>query len=286
MRGQNRPRVFLGGYRIVLVSVNHRHRNNGRMRSHWLNKVRIVGVAIWVLGILALGASSILQRSITLAWDPSTDPSVVGYRVYVGSACGVYTNVIDVGAATTVSVPGLTVGATYYFAVTAYNSLGVESPSSGEISCVVPPPPNSLQTSQIAGAKVINGTGWKSGQAYNILASQDLASWQVIGTVTADASGSFQFTDPASINYPSRFYRAETISPPRRLQISRISGATVLNGTGWNSGQTCNILASEDLVSWQVIGTATAGASGSFQFTDQASSNYRSRFYRAKVTSP
>jgi hypothetical protein len=279
------PRIFLGAYRIVLVFVEHGRRNNGRMRLRWLDKIEALGVAVWVLGILALGASSILQRSITLAWDPSTDPSVAGYRLYVGSVSGVYTTVINAGSATTATVPGLTVGATYYFAVTAYNSLGVDSPFSGEIEYVVPPPPNTLQTSQIAGARVINGAGWKSGQAYNILASLDLVSWQVIGAVTADASGSFQFADPASGSYPSRFYRAETISPPRRLQISPIAGAKVIRGTGWNAGQTCKILASQDLVSWQVISMVTADALGSFQFTNPAGSSYPSRFYRAEAVS-
>ncbi len=183
------------------------------MRLRWLNKIEIVGVAVWVLGVLALGAGSILQRSITLAWDPSTDLAVVGYRLYVGSASGTYTTVLDVGNATTATVPGLAVGATYYFAVTAYDALGVESPYSGEISYVVPPPPRLLQISLTAGARVINGSGWNSGQTCTILASQDLVSWQAIGTVTADASGSFQFTDPANSSSRPRFYRAKATSP-------------------------------------------------------------------------
>jgi hypothetical protein len=183
------------------------------MRLRWLSRIEIVGVAAWVSGVLALGASSILQRSITLGWDPSTEPAVVGYRLYVGSTSGAYSTVLDVGNATTATVPGLTVGATYYFAATAYDALGMESPYSSEISCVVPPPPRRLQISQTAGARVINGSGWNSGQTCNILASQDLVSWQAIGTVTADTSGSFQFTDPANSSYRSRFYRAKATSP-------------------------------------------------------------------------
>jgi hypothetical protein len=195
------------------VSVNHRDRNNGHMTSRWLNKVEIVGVVIWILGMLALGASSIQQNSITLTWDPSTDPSVVGYRVHVGTVSGVYTSVIDVGNKTTVTVPGLTVGATYYFAVSSYNALGIESPLSAEIAYVVPPLLGKVQIARVAGGNVINGSGWNSGQSCNILGSQDLVSWQVIGTVTAGTSGYFQYTDTTSGNYRSRFYRAQSTSP-------------------------------------------------------------------------
>ncbi len=287
VNARTQPRNFLGALRIVLVCIQHSGGNNRRVRLRRLNKIEIVAVATWMLGLVAQATSPVIQRSITLAWDPSIDPAVVGYQLYVGSVSGVYTSVIDVGAATTATVPGLTVGATYYFAVTAYNSMGVESPFSGEISYVVPPPPRYLQNSQVAGVGLVNGTGWKSGQAYNILASQDLVTWQVVSAVTADALGSFRFTDPAKASDPSRFYRAEAIIPPRRLQISRITGAPVINGSGWNSGQICNILVSQDLAAWKQIGTVTADALGSFQFTDPAGSNYPARYYRTEgISSP
>lgn len=79
------------------------------------------------------------QSSVTLAWSPSADSTVVGYRLYQGGASQSYTNIVDVGAATTYTVTGLAAGATYFFAVTAYDATGLESPFSNEISYTVPP---------------------------------------------------------------------------------------------------------------------------------------------------
>lgn len=68
---------------------------------------------------------------IALAWDESPDP-VAGYKVYVGNASGTYGPPINVGNQTTYTVTGLAPG-TYYFAVTAYDSIGNESSYSNEV---------------------------------------------------------------------------------------------------------------------------------------------------------
>ena len=81
-------------------------------------------------GILSLLFGSLSQaqtlKSVTLAWDPSTDPTVVGYRLRYGTSSGSYTQSIDAGSATTATVSNLTAG-DYFFVVTAYNNAGVES---------------------------------------------------------------------------------------------------------------------------------------------------------------
>src|SRR5947199_1706688 len=76
--------------------------------------------------------------TLTLAWDPSPDPSITGYRLYQGGESQIYTNVIDVGTADTATITGLDPQVTYYFAVTAYDATGLESAFSGEISYTVP----------------------------------------------------------------------------------------------------------------------------------------------------
>jgi hypothetical protein len=54
--------------------------------------------------------SSAAAGTISIAWDPSPEPAVVGYVVYVGDAAGVYTSSYDVGNVTafdfTSAVPG------------------------------------------------------------------------------------------------------------------------------------------------------------------------------------
>ena len=74
---------------------------------------------------------------IKLAWDPpETDSSVIGYKVYYGTASRTYTVRIKVGNVTTYMMHRLSHGVTYYFAVTAYNRFG-ESGYSNEVSGMI-----------------------------------------------------------------------------------------------------------------------------------------------------
>jgi len=74
--------------------------------------------------------------SIGLAWDPSPEPSVVGYRIHYGVESGKYTNMLRVkGRLTTKAlVKNLEKGKTYYFAITAYDARGHESALSAEVT--------------------------------------------------------------------------------------------------------------------------------------------------------
>jgi Fibronectin type III domain len=81
--------------------------------------------------------------SVTLAWNadpatsnPGTNPA--GYMLYIGTSSGNYTQTTNVGTATAVTVSSLQSGTTYYFAVTAYNSAGVQSPFSNQVSYKAP----------------------------------------------------------------------------------------------------------------------------------------------------
>ena len=81
--------------------------------------------------------------NVQLAWDANTstgDPNTntVGYRLHIGTASGNYSQVIDVGSATTAAVSNLISGSTYYFAVGAYNVAGIEGPYSDEVSYLAP----------------------------------------------------------------------------------------------------------------------------------------------------
>ncbi|MBU6232315.1 MAG: hypothetical protein KGI45_02815 [Patescibacteria group bacterium] len=71
---------------------------------------------------------------VTLAWDVSTDVTVSGYKIYWGVASQLYTNSIDAGDASSVTVSNLTYGTLYYFAVTDYTLSGLESDYSAEVS--------------------------------------------------------------------------------------------------------------------------------------------------------
>ena len=78
--------------------------------------------------------SSSSATTATLSWAPSTSTNLAGYKVYIGTASGVYSSSLTVGNTTTYTVSNLGVGHTYYFAVAAYNTSGSESTFSNEVS--------------------------------------------------------------------------------------------------------------------------------------------------------
>jgi hypothetical protein len=117
--------------------------------------------------------------AVALAWDPSADPLVVGYHVYFGNASGAYTNVIDAGNATSLSISNLAFGATYFFAGTCYTASGIESVYSTEATYAAPglplPPGNfRLQASfaSAAGGPWLADTNWPPLLVTNPLGNQ------------------------------------------------------------------------------------------------------------------
>ncbi|RPJ13631.1 MAG: hypothetical protein EHM37_07060, partial [Deltaproteobacteria bacterium] len=92
--------------------------------------------------LLAAILFSVMARAetVTLAWDPNSEPDLAGYRLHYGAASGNYTHSIDVGNVTLYAIDGLSSGQTYYFAATAYNSDGKQSGYSNEVSHTIPAP--------------------------------------------------------------------------------------------------------------------------------------------------
>jgi hypothetical protein len=74
----------------------------------------------------------------TLAWDAVVAANLSGYRVYYGTAPGTYFQLpgqgLSVGNVTTFTLAGLGRGTRYYFAVTAHDASGNESPYSNVAS--------------------------------------------------------------------------------------------------------------------------------------------------------
>ncbi len=178
--------------------------------------------ARWVVlvGWLAVFAriSSFAAGNVTLAWDASPDASVTGYRVYYGVATASYTNSAAVGNATSATLANLTDGVTYYFAATAYDAAGTESPFSNEASYTVPVgSPNATPTlnaisavaiSEDAAAQTVSLTGISSGsvsetQTLTVTASSSntgLIPHPSVSYTSPNATGTLTFTPVANAN--------------------------------------------------------------------------------------
>ncbi len=72
----------------------------------------------------------------TLSWNANTESDLAGYRIYVGTRSGSYGVVgpFEVTNGTSFTVPNLPLGATYFFAVSAFDKSGNESAKSSEVS--------------------------------------------------------------------------------------------------------------------------------------------------------
>jgi hypothetical protein len=123
-----------------------------------------------LLGLLSLILLPMAHSAqLTLAWDPNTEADLAGYKIYYGTASGVYGSPINVGNVTTYTLTGLIQGQTYFITATACDTSNNESGYSNELNTV------SLATSvNPAGAGTVNPTGvrwYNSGQTVSISAT-------------------------------------------------------------------------------------------------------------------
>jgi hypothetical protein len=94
---------------------------------------------LWAMLMLVCAAASGAER-VTLAWDPSPSAAVSGYRVYWGTNSRAYCCVTNAGLALTQSVV-LAHRGRWFFAATAYDTNGLESDFSSEVSWESKPAP-------------------------------------------------------------------------------------------------------------------------------------------------
>jgi hypothetical protein len=173
-------------------------------------------LALALAALAVLQASALADQTVTLAWDPSPDPEIAGYNVYYGSASGAYTNHVSVGNVTNATISGLLKGGTYFFVVTSYNTSGLESDPSNEISYAVPllAGRTTLQINQSPGQ-----TGTQTSILIRGLAGQTCrleysdtpisTNWSPLAILTLTNNPTL-FTDP-SPSSPTRFYRTVLI---------------------------------------------------------------------------
>jgi fibronectin type 3 domain-containing protein len=74
---------------------------------------------------------------VTLTWAANGESDLAGYKIYVGTASGIYdfpVSAFVIGKVTSYTVANLPIGQTYFFAMSAYDTDGNESSLSAEVS--------------------------------------------------------------------------------------------------------------------------------------------------------
>jgi hypothetical protein len=89
----------------------------------------------------AIGSSAGEKGMITIAWDSSDEPNLVGYRIFYGMASGKYKSCIDIGKLPESSpgvikytLAGLSAGKKYFISVVARGIANNSSRFSQEVS--------------------------------------------------------------------------------------------------------------------------------------------------------
>lgn len=91
---------------------------------------------------LLVGAVSFCDagQSVTLTWDRNPEQDIANYRLYYGTQSGRPSQSLGVGNVTTATITNLNDGTTYFFAIAAVNTVGLEGPLSNEVSYTTPNP--------------------------------------------------------------------------------------------------------------------------------------------------
>ncbi len=248
--------------------------------SWWIKFVcGLVLISVW-MG-LNLGSAQ-AASNLTIAWAPSANTNVVGYKVYYGTVSHKYVNVV-VGNMTNAVIPNIVGGISYYIAATTYNAAGVESAFSSEISYAAPVVAPKLSSSANQTGKQFSfSIANVSGVQCVVEASTNLVNWVPLQTNTTP----FVFVDTNAANFKQRYYRtvgvstngpavapvlAPKLSTPA-VQVGKQFSFSVTNIAGLQ----LVVEASTNLVNWVPLQTNTTP----FVFVDTNAANFKQRYYR------
>jgi hypothetical protein len=231
--------------------------------------------------------SVIASQSVTLGWDPSSDPNVAGYNIYYGTASHQYTTEISAGTGTSVIINGLIEGVTYYFAATTYVTSDRESSFSDEVTYTVPtvtenlPITNNCVVGQNVVLKALAGETWPLNFEWQF-GSTDIPSATncilTLDNIATNQAGTYFVTvsDDAGVITNVTIYLAVYPTAAATLTPETIAGGTFAFKVSGVPGFGYVVQASTNLVDWESVQTNLAP----FDFTDSDASLYSRRFYR------
>lgn len=168
--------------------------------------LRVILLTLLLVKLVSECAAITETQNIKLAWGPSSGAK--GYAIYYGTSSALLTTRVDVTTNTIANVPGLTPGGSYYFEVVAYDSTGVESAPSNEIS-VIAPVQLHMSMGKSASAPVNLQFTAITGRYYEVQISPDMRRWTTVWqSGMMNTNTVLQYQDaPAGGPYPHRYYR-------------------------------------------------------------------------------
>ena len=120
------------------------------------------------------------SHTITVGWN-AVPEQISGYKVYVGNQSRQYDRILDAGQVLTTQIDQLGYGQTYYVAVRAIGSTGLESEYSAEIMFTTP-------SGQTGGPLIANGSF-----------ESDFSGWSYEGNVLVKSGTMYPATDGAKV---------------------------------------------------------------------------------------
>jgi len=137
------------------------------------NATRLPSISLLISLFLLLLAGTCSASTITLAWDSQSAPDLAGYRVYysdtnstpfTGTGADQGASPISMSTQPSATITGLNAGKAYYFAITAVNTAGIETPYSTIVTVPELIPPTVSVAAPAPGASV-SGTVSVSAEA-------------------------------------------------------------------------------------------------------------------------
>lgn len=196
--------------------------------------------------------TNLFSQSAKVEWDSCQVEDLEGYRVYYGQSSGNYdVDTIDVGNKTVCQIHNLIPGATYYFAITAYDLSGNESDYSDEVSYMIPEDalePVALNDTTEIDLMKMTGVGavnisqeklvFEQGDAYCYAALAVPSSWRydvfieaaaldsaVLG-ISADGTAIIRY--PVGTEWQVHKFKAMLEPGQVRLNVSKLSESTTM----------------------------------------------------------
>jgi len=95
--------------------------------------MQILSFILILLHSFIISSMAMNSNNVIISWNKNSESDLSGYKIFRGEESGTYYDSVDIGNNTQFHWNNLTPNVTYYFAVTAYDKSGNESPFSDEV---------------------------------------------------------------------------------------------------------------------------------------------------------